>query len=491
MSTADTALGLAASALNGIAQSNPLSRAATRYQTKRALASTPRIIVPGCSIEFGLGATGGNGYMQQLNSTFASYGQWSLYAWQSHPMSAYPWAPNTSGVNIGATMSAVTPLISDLFIGGNPTNDIFGLSAYNTDGASYQGSTDLTQMQRRMMAVASYFCVPETNRVRAVTTAGAFNPAVTRTGTWTAGFSSFSQTDPGVAWSTTATSATMTFTSTPGNFIIVRTNTAQGATAAFTITIDGVSQGKFSSSATYDYWATDCFMFAVPYAAAHTVVIAQTSGDNVFIRHVDCFDTRTDYSATFMYMLPCDQSPLGWSAGQSTRGGANSAIAAGYATSASGCSVSGNTLTTATPDTGRFCEGQALTASVGVGALAAGTRITQRITTNPVGSGSGAGTWRIDPAATTNGALTGLTATMPGAVAVLENAALSRFRNGFDEAMQALINIGMNIVKVPAHLGYNPPVMQNSSAAYLHPNDIGHSHLYCRWVPYMNKMFGL
>jgi hypothetical protein len=486
MVSSNAAFGKAVSAQNSANFSTRFRQASTRYRSKLN-GGTGRIIVTGCSIEYGLGATSNNGYIQQLATTFASNGQWSHYAWQSHPMSSYLWAPNTAGVNIGATMAAVTPLITDLFIGGNPTNDIFGLSAYNTDGASYQSSIDLTQMQRRMMAVASYYCVPETNRVRAVTTAGVLNPAITRTGTWNNGYTSFSATDPGVAWSA-ATGASQTITSTSGNFIIVRVNTSQSATGTFTITIDGVSKGTFSSSATYDFWATDCFMFSVPYASSHTVVITQTGGDNVLLRHVDCFDTTTDYSATFMYMLPCDQSPLGWSAGQSTRGGANSSIAAGYCTSASGCSVSGNTLTTPTPDIGRFCEGQSLTATGGTGALASGTRITQRISTNPVGSGSGAGIWRIDPAATTNGTLTGVTATFPGAIAVLENSALARFRAGFDEAMQSLINLGMNIVKVPAHVGYNPSVMQSTSQAYLHPNDVGHLHLYHRWVPYLTKM---
>jgi hypothetical protein len=467
-------------------QSTPLKQAALRYQAKLNGAAG-RAIVIGCSIEAAVGATGGNGYAQQLATNYSSNAQWSNYGWASRPMAMYLSAPLFGGTNIGATADAIQIRKSDLFIGFNPINDLCGQASNAVANGGYEGVSHIPQFQRRAQSVASFFAIPDAFHTRAVV-GGVKNPAVTYTGTWTVGYNNGGSNSPNVVYSSTVGN-TASYPTAYGDLIFVRFFSALGATGTFTVSIDGVSQGTFSSSAQYDTWSADLLIFRVA-RGTHTVLITHASGDNVMPHSVSCVDTSTDYSATLLYMAPPPQTAQGWSAGSNNRGFTNSGIAMKSSSIATGASVANNTLNIPSPDSGRVGIGQIVTATGGTGVLAAGTMIVGRQSINLSGN-YGAGGWLIYPAATTDGTLTGLSATLPGAAAILENNSLVSFTRALDDAMAELRGFGMNIARVYAEAGYNPLQYQNSSANYLHPNDAGYAHLYRRWKADLDVIFGL
>lgn len=303
-----------------------LTRAVTRYKPKYQR-GVSRLIGLGDSYMTGSGAsTTPQSFYGLLSTELASNYQAVNYGWGNHVITAFAKAPLFSGSG-PATTELWQSQIDDVVFGIFGLNDIRGISdlAATTGGCGVDPA-NLRAMICRMQALATWFMVPETARVRAHTqnNSGA-NPAVTFAGSWThtgslGGYANVSY--------TTAINSTATFTSPSGDLLVLRTLAASGATATWSVTVDGVLLYNGSSKGEFDTnWVIESHIIKLPSKGAHTVVVKHLTGDNLVFHSCDCVDTSTDFSSTFVYSTPGnipDGAGLGWS---NTGGIANGATA--------------------------------------------------------------------------------------------------------------------------------------------------------------------
>jgi hypothetical protein len=89
------------------------------------------------------------------------------------------------------------------------------------------------------------------------------------------------------------------------------------------------------------------------------------------------------------------------------------------------------------------------------------------------------------------GALNGATAQALGTAGpyVLNNAGSDRFAVAMWDAMDQLFNLGFNVAYVPARAGFIPA--QHIAADKVHPNDLGHDHIFKAFNGVMSRMAGL
>lgn len=315
-------------------KSSQIQRAASRYALKFR-PGISRADGIGDSYMVGSGVTaGGSSFYNLLRTDLGDKFSFSNYGFGARPISAYVKANKNSG-NGPASTSVLTPLIDDVTFGVIGFNDVRGVNDLSTITPPGCGTDpeNMPNMITRTQAMATWFMVPETSRVRPKLLDNVTpNPAVTFTGGWNhSGHNGYQ----GVSYSN-AINATASFTTTPGDLIILRYVSANGLPAGLgnvSVTIDGVEVFNGSFKSTFDIWAIDCMMFRCQTAGAHKVVLKQLSATgNVMFHSCDCVDTSTDFSGTFLYSTPGnigDGAGVGWSLAGAPLNGANAAGATG------------------------------------------------------------------------------------------------------------------------------------------------------------------
>lgn len=433
----------------------------------------------------GAAATGDNGFTQQLASEFTQF-QFSNYSYPGRPVGAYSFAPLRSGVNVAATVLGIQPFPTDVWLGIPGLNDLRGVSTNGTN-ASACGSSPASRQTfvSRLQASATRVMIPEQFRVRMhkLDNSGA-NPAVTFTGAWNhAGINGNTNASISAAPGNTATMQVPA-----GDLIIIRALTSYQATGTFTVEVDGVTYGPFSSKGAYDSWVTDCVMLRVP-NTAHTVKLTHLTGDNFVPDSVDCVDTRTDFGGFYLYSAPAPLSPAGWAIPPYLNSGRANSRATYAGTNQA--RVDGDVLTltggAGSTFTGHFSVGQVFRAQAGAGVLQADTVINEVITQTGV---NGEGSYKLSAAATTDGLLTALTAVNPVAELQYENAGRDRFATWVEQAMDQLYRLGFNVVNTRATADWMITAFETPGNE-VHPNDIGHAFLRQKFRWFLAYLFGL
>lgn len=326
----------AALSASGFSGASQLQRAAQRYKAKHVVGSS-RANGVGDSYMVGSGLTaGGTSFFNLLAADLGDKFAFSNYGFGSRPMSAYVKANKNTGSGPAST-SVLTPLIDDVTFGVIGFNDVRGVNDLSTITPPGCGTDpeNMPNMMTRAQAMATWFMVPESSRVRAKLLDNTTpNPAVTYTGTWNhGGYNGYQN----VSFSSAANS-TASFTTTPGDLVIIRFLSAYGLPAGLanvSVTIDGVEMFNGSFKSTFDTWAIDCMMFKCASDGPHTVVLKQIAAlGNVMFHSADCVDTSTDFSGTFIYSTPGnigDGAGVGWSLAGAPLNGANAQGATGAA----------------------------------------------------------------------------------------------------------------------------------------------------------------
>lgn len=316
-----------------IIPSSQVTRAVERYKLKYQV-GVSRAEGIGDSYMFGSGATAGAlSFYGLLSAELANYYQFNNYGFGGRPISAYAKAARQAG-NGESNSGLIQPKIDDVYFGILGLNDLRGITDLGgTSGGCGPDPANFRQMASRVQAMATWFMVPETSRVRAktLTNSGA-NPAVTYyspSTAWNHGGTLNGWAN--VSYSSVANS-TATFTSTYGDLLVMRLCVASGASAVYSIIVDGTVLYTGTSKGEFDSWALDCVILKLPTKGTHTIVLTHVSGDNMVFHSCDCVDTATDFSATFLYSTPGnlpDSAAAGWSnAGGAANGAtANSATA--------------------------------------------------------------------------------------------------------------------------------------------------------------------
>jgi len=321
---------------SGFSGGSQILRAAQRYQLKYAGPSS-RANGIGDSYMVGSGVTaGGNSFYNLLAADLGDKFSFSNYGFGARPISSYVKANKNSG-NGPASTSVLTPQRDDVTFGVIGFNDVRGVNDLSTITPPGCGTDpeNMPNMITRAQAMATWFMVPESCRVRPKLIDNVTpNPAVTFTGGWNhSGYNGFQN----VSYSNAANS-TASFTTTPGDLIIVRFLSAYGLPAGLnnvSVTIDGVEVFNGSFKSTFDTWAIDCMLFKCSSNGTHTVTLKQVAATgNVMFHSVDCVDTSTDFSGTFIYSTPGnigDGAGVGWSLAGAPLNGANAQGATGAA----------------------------------------------------------------------------------------------------------------------------------------------------------------
>lgn len=309
-----------------------ITRAAQRYKLKYKPANS-RAFAIGDSYAAGSGATtGAQAWYGVLSAELASAFGWNNYGFGGRPISAYVKAAKQAGAD-ASNAGLIQPQIDDVYMSILGLNDLRGITDLGgTSGGCGPDPANFRQMASRAQAMATWFMIPETSRVRAktLTNSGA-NPAVTYytpSTAWNHGGALNGWAN--VSYSGVANS-TATFTSTYGDLLVMRLCVASGASAVYSITVDGTVLYTGTSKGEFDSWALDCVILKLPTKGTHTVVLTHVSGDNVVFHSCDCVDTATDFSATFLYSTP-NNLPDAAGAGWSNAGGAANGATANSAT---------------------------------------------------------------------------------------------------------------------------------------------------------------
>jgi hypothetical protein len=300
-----------------------LDRARHRYAVKAA-ATLPLLNIIGDSWADGQGATGSNGFAQQLITEFAAVTNASGYGYAGEPIAGYSSAPRLSGSG-ASNASKIQILPNSITVGILGLNDCKGGQVGGTLGGCGTNPINFAAMRSKVHAMATHFLTPESSKVRMQNIAQtAVNPALTLGGggTWILGYNL----NTGCIYNAT-TPVSITLTTAVGNLIIFRFMQATGAGTAWTLTIDGVSYPNLDCDCPFGNWSQTAIIVRVPTVAAHTVVLTSTAG-YAMMESVDCVDASKDFGATLIYSTPLyiiDATGKGWDLSLT----ANSAVEAG------------------------------------------------------------------------------------------------------------------------------------------------------------------
>lgn len=321
--------------LTGLANSSfgfstDIDRAVARYRNRRVRGNRKLNIV-GDSWAAGNGASAGaKAYATMLAADFAQQFSVSNYGYSGHPISSYIMASKLSGAG-AAKGSLIQPDINDVTLGVFGLNDLMDIDTNAGPTGCGSKPANAACLITRIQAVATWFMVPESARVRMHTlTNSGPNPAVTFSGTWNHG--GYAGNDNFSFNSSAASGDYVELTTPVGDLLIIRHATILGETNDMRVTVDGVDMMDRDLGATYDqYFCTDCTIIKLPTNAAHKVRLTRIGAGNLMVDSVDCVDTSTDFSATLLYSAIPHLTTAGWAVGSPS----NSSIAA----SATGASV--------------------------------------------------------------------------------------------------------------------------------------------------------
>jgi len=288
-----------------------IARAAARYPAKHRPGSS-FLNVAGDSWANGNGASvGSRAFANRLATRYGSAFRVSNYGYSGRPISGYQQAPRVSGTN-QSNAALIQTALGDVTFGIFGLNDLNGIDVNAGNTGCGPRPENFPNLMTRVQAVASWFMVPESSRVRMHTLNNSGqNPAVTFSGTWNhGGF----QNNPNFSFGSGANGEFVQLTTTPGDLLIIRHATVNG-TGTMRVTVDGVDVLDRSIQSQYEsFFTIDSTILKLPAGGAHTVRLTAVGATLLMVDSVDCVDTSTDFSATLLYSPPTYLTTAGWAA---------------------------------------------------------------------------------------------------------------------------------------------------------------------------------
>jgi hypothetical protein len=302
-----------------------LSRAAARFKLKR---TAPAVYFSGDSYANGNGATGGNGFAQQLATEIGAMAAVGNYAYSGRSIPDYTFAPKVSGTG-PADASQVLIARDSITCVPIGLNDIRGIGTSTNANGCGPNPDRFAALRSKVQGMAVHWLTPEAAKVRMTNVAHTVvNPALTLGAAYTVGFGGrpdhiYMATDAG----------TISFTTPVGDLLVLRPSRDAAGISTWTPTVDGVVYPSFTTRTAYDNWTEDCVLIKLPTVAAHTVVLTPgtvAGTESAMMGTCACVDTTTDFSASLIYTTPpyLNDGSLGNAGWNIAGANANSATAA-------------------------------------------------------------------------------------------------------------------------------------------------------------------